>query len=273
MSERAAVVRDRKRFYSEVLQAMEPNARDLPVIAIYSSMQIADDQVATVFSTTFEQQGSVGLTSKLETLGDSQTNESTLMALFEKAFRTGESVLLEDDSVPKELLNQGSSRGWCEVCDRFLICPIKPNDQTDILLLIGLNPRRPYDPDYQHFVQLLCRQIAAGLAAVTLAEDQAARAQRLVQLAELERNQFEMRTAAAEQSENDFREMANLAPDGMFRIAMDGGTFSAYIPLLITKVYSGQMIPGMRQQRESSSERRMLIVLVIKETRRNQCPG
>ena len=39
-------------------------------------------------------------------------------------------------------------------------------------VLVGINPRLPYDTDYQHFMQLLCRQLATSMASIVLVEDE-----------------------------------------------------------------------------------------------------
>ena len=87
-------------------------------------------------------------------------------------------------------------------------------------LVIGNNPRRPYDEDYSLFIQLLGRQLATSIASVVLYEEEIRRAEKAAKLAAQDRielaNQLALRTQEAVESESKFTRMAELAPVGMF---------------------------------------------------------
>jgi len=59
-----------------------------------------------------------------------------------------------------------------------------------MLILLGINPRRPYDNDYESFIRLLNRQLATSLASVTLFEDEIRRGNSAAEAAALERSRL-----------------------------------------------------------------------------------
>ena len=85
---------------------------------------------------------------------------------------------------------------------------------------MGTNPRRPFDEDYDLYVQLLARQLATSIASVVLFEEEIRRGERAARLAAQDRielaNQLAARTQEAVESEIKFTRMAELAPVGMF---------------------------------------------------------
>ena len=108
------------------------------------------------------------------------------------------------------------------------MCPIHPTTGESILgfLVMGINPRRPYDDDYCLFVQLLSRQLATSMASVVLFEEEIRRGQRAARLAALDREelseQLAARTQEAVESETKFTRMAELASVGMFIANSEG---------------------------------------------------
>lgn len=103
-----------------------------------------------------------------------------------------------------------------------VVVPIHPTTGESILgfLVIGVNPRRPYDDDYSLFIQLLTRQLATSMASAMLFEEEIRRGQRAARLAALDRQelskQLDLRTQEAVESETKFTRMAEFAPVGMF---------------------------------------------------------
>ena len=109
-----------------------------------------------------------------------------------------------------------------------MVCPIHPTTGESILgfLVMGINPRRPYDDDYSLFVQLLSRQLATATASVVLFEEEIKRGQRAANLAAADRielsEQLAARTQEAVESETKFTRMAEFAPVGMFIANSEG---------------------------------------------------
>ena len=113
-------------------------------------------------------------------------------------------------------------RGFRDPCRSVVVCPVHPTTDESVLgfLVLGVNPRRPYDDDYSLFVQLLSRQLATSLASVVLFEEEIRRGQKAAKLAALDRielsQQLAARTQEARDIETRFTRMAELSPTGLF---------------------------------------------------------
>jgi PAS domain S-box-containing protein len=142
---------------------------------------------------------------------------------FREAMTTREPTMLvsKDGTLPKTLLEGIEWRGFGEPCREAIIFPVRPTNGDSVVgfLLLGINPRRPYDDDYKSFVQLLDRQLATSLASVILFEDEIRRGRTAAEAAALERQQL------SEQVEVQTRRLQNMAefsPVGMFYMDSDG---------------------------------------------------
>jgi hypothetical protein len=82
-------------------------------------------------------------------------------------------------------------------------------------LVMGVNPRRPYDDVYQLFIQLLSQQPASSMASVVF-EEEIRRGQLAARLAALDiielSRQLDLRTQEVAESETKFIRMAEFAP-------------------------------------------------------------
>lgn len=127
-----------------------------------------------------------------------------------------------------QLISDILIKGFGDACRSAVVCPIHPTTGENVLgfLVLGINPRRPYDDDYSLFVQLLCRQLATSMASVVLFEEEIRRGQRAARLAALDRielsKQLDLRTQEAVESETKFTRMAEFAPVGMFIANAEG---------------------------------------------------
>ncbi|MGH9123186.1 MAG: response regulator, partial [Acidimicrobiales bacterium] len=96
------------------------------------------------------------------------------------AAQRGESVLVD---LP-QLGLRGPTGPWPEPPTRAFVTPLRPQieDAPYGFLVVGLNPCRPFDADYQGFVELIAGQIAAGLAGARAYDDERRRAEELAEL-------------------------------------------------------------------------------------------
>lgn len=63
-------------------------------------------------------------------------------------------------------------------------------DDVCVLIVTGVNPRRPYDSDYEDFIKLLNTQLATSLASVTLFEEEINCRNNAAEAAALERSRL-----------------------------------------------------------------------------------
>ncbi|KAK5113924.1 hypothetical protein LTR62_003047 [Meristemomyces frigidus] len=233
VGERTASARDVKGFWSQVLDSFELNAYDSPFLLLYSVSDDLDSDASSMHSNSvlgtrqLFLEGSLGVpddhvAAPLQI--DLKHGMEGFGPVFREVMKTDKPVLLEvgTKDLPQSLLDNLSFRGFGDPVRAVVICPIHPTTGENILgfLVLGVNPRRPYDDDYSLFIQLLSRQLATSLASVVLFEEEIRRGQRAAKLAALDRiqlsEQLAARTQEAIDSETKFTRMAEFAPVGMF---------------------------------------------------------
>ena len=246
VGEKTAAARDLKSFWREVLKALEYNENDAPFVLLYSvidslGVDVDSDASSIQSQSTHSTQGSKQCI--LEgTLGvpnghraapaqiDLRSGTDFLAHVFREAMKGDQPMLLQthNGTLDADLLNGIDWRGFGDPCSAAVCCPIYLTSGDSILgfLVIGVNPRRPYDDDYSLFVQLLSRQLATSMASVVLFEEEIARGRRAARLAALDRielsQQLAARTQEAAESETKFTRMAEFAPVGMFIANSEG---------------------------------------------------
>ena len=86
-------------------------------------------------------------------------------------------------------------------------------------LLLGLNPRRPYDNDYRQYVSLLSQKLATSLASIVLLEEEARRGRNAAEQAAFDqamlKEKLEVQTKEATESTQMFEAVAEFVPVGM----------------------------------------------------------
>ncbi|KAL2349986.1 hypothetical protein BJ546DRAFT_545118 [Cryomyces antarcticus] len=239
VGEKTAAARDIKGFWAEVLDAMEFNEYDTPFVLLYSVSDESDSDSSSVHSNSLISTKQCYLEGALGVPGghhcapdtiDLRTGMEGFGPVFREVMKTDKPVLLElgAGDLPFQLLEGLEWRGFGDPCRAVVICPVHPTTGESVLgfLVLGINPRRPYDEDYSLFVQLLSRQLATSLASVVLFEEEIRRGQKAAKLAALDRielsEQLAARTQEAIDSETKFTRMAEFAPVGMFIADSDG---------------------------------------------------
>lgn len=233
VGEQTAAARELKVFWSKVLKALEYNECDSPFVILYS---VGDDIESEASSMQSSSVGSIRQCNLEGTLGvpdghpaapsriDLKAGPEYFAHVFREAMKSDKPILLqiEDGSLDANLLQGLHWQGYGDPCRAAVCCPIFLTGGDSILgfLVMGLNPRRPYDDDYSLFVQLLSRQLTTSSASVVLYEEEIARGRRAAQVAALDRTelseQLAIRTQEAVESETKFTRMAEFAPVGIF---------------------------------------------------------
>ncbi|KAF2150178.1 hypothetical protein K461DRAFT_296555 [Myriangium duriaei CBS 260.36] len=145
----------------------------------------------------------------------------------------------EDDVLSSEVL-------------RAIICPLTLNAslQYGTWIIVGVKDLRPYDNDYQAFVNLVARQIATGASSVAHYAEERRRLELTAEHAEREKERLAKELAIqrreAEESAWRFLEFAKHSPVGVFIFGPDGTVKFAneawYRLLGITYKQRGQQI-------------------------------
>ncbi|KAK8162198.1 hypothetical protein IWX90DRAFT_236824 [Phyllosticta citrichinensis] len=239
VGERTAAARDIKGFWALVLAALTSNEHDTPFVLLYSVSDESDSDSSSIHSSSMFGtkvcllEGSLGVPKGHPSAPrnlELKTSTEGFCPVLREVMKTDKPVLLEvgTGELPADMLDGIEGRGFDDPVRSVVVCPIHPTTGEAILgfLILGVNPRQPYNDDYSLFVQLLSRQLATSLASVVLFEEEIRRGQRAAKLAALDRmelsEQLAARTQEARDSETRFTRMAEFSPAGLFIADSEG---------------------------------------------------
>ncbi|KAH8597563.1 hypothetical protein B0O99DRAFT_508221 [Bisporella sp. PMI_857] len=239
VGERTAAAKEVKGFWGQVIQGLEYNEYDIPFALLYSVGDDSDSEMSSIHSGSLGQapqcvlEGTLGVPEGHQAAVsplDLRTSVEGFAPYLRESMKTSHPLHLttEDGTLSFDLIDGMEWRGFGDPCRAVVVCPIHPTTGESILgfLVIGVNPRRPYDDDYSLFIQLLSRQLATSMASAMLFEEEIRRGQKAARLAALDRQQLSeqlnLRTQEAVESETRFTRMAEFAPVGMFIANSDG---------------------------------------------------
>ncbi len=233
VGEKTTSARDLKSFWQQCLRGLEYNEYDSPFVLLYSVTDDPDSDSSSMHSNSNMGvkhcilEGSLGIPNghpAAAAVVDLRNGSEYFARVFREAIKSDRPIFLsvEDGTLDAKLLEGIEWRGFGDPCAAAVCCPVHltGGESTLGFLVMGLNPRRPYDDDYSLYVQLLSRQLATAMASVVLFEEEIARGKRAARLAAQDRielsEQLAARTQEAVESETKFTRMAELAPVGIF---------------------------------------------------------
>ncbi|KAJ8129547.1 hypothetical protein O1611_g4085 [Lasiodiplodia mahajangana] len=235
VGEKTALARDIRSFWRQVNKGLEYNEADVPFNLVYSVVEDQESDICSMHSGSWINPPHLTLEASLGVPPDhpclvtsldlKTSNEGFAPYMRESMSNHGRPVTLsaERGTLPEGLMDGFDWRGGGEPCRSIVIFPVHPTTGSESVvgfIVMGVNPRRPYDEDYQLFINLLSRQLATSLASVVLFEEEIRRGQRAAQMALRDRQelteQLHIRTREVEESELKFTRMAEFAPVGMF---------------------------------------------------------
>ncbi len=153
-----------------------------------------------------------------------QSDACPLSTSFREAIAAQHPTLLQatDGTLPHALLEGLQCRGFeGDPCRAAIICPIRPTKDEKAMgcLLLGLNPRRPYNNEYRQFISLLSQKLSTSLASIVLLEEEARRGRNAAEQAAFDqamlKEKLEVQTKEANESLQMFEAVAEFVPVGM----------------------------------------------------------
>ncbi|KAK3694250.1 putative histidine kinase group protein [Podospora appendiculata] len=233
LGEVLVTARDVKSYWEKVIQelaSVEPRY-DIPLAILYS---VEDDPDSAAASSprlgparVCRLAGALGVPAGHPIAPDTlnlQTGEDALSSLLRDALGTRYPVLLQtkDGTLPQTLLKDLQWRGFeGDPCRAAVICPIRPTKSENSMgiLLLGLNPRRPYDNDYRQYISLLSQKLTTSLASVVLLEEETRRGRTAAEQAAYDqamlKEKLDFQTKEANESIQMFEVMTEFVPVGM----------------------------------------------------------
>ncbi|KAL6863011.1 hypothetical protein ACO1O0_003255 [Amphichorda felina] len=234
IGERTAAATTVKEFWPQVQKGLEYNEYDVPFALMYSVKDDTESEASSLHSLGLNNpqvvlEGSIGVPNghqaAVEAL-DLRTSEEGFASYMRQSMANNGSVVVlseEAGTMPHDLVKGAEWKGFGDPCRTIVVFPVVPTTVGDSVvgfIVMGVNPRRPYDDDYKLFIHLVSRQLATSMASVVLFEEEIKRGQRAARLAALDRQhlsmQLQLKSQEANESEYKFARMAEFAPVGMF---------------------------------------------------------
>jgi PAS domain S-box-containing protein len=260
LGEALVTTRSVKDYWSKTLEELarwDP-AYDVPLAFIYSvSTKDADAASASrhACAKVCHLEGSLGVPDNhpiappVLDLGDS---DEGLASKFREALIAPQPLLLQtiDETLPERLLHGLEWRGFGDPCQAAVVLPIHPTKEKDAMgiLVLGLNPRRPFDNDYRQFISLLSQKLTSFLATTVLLEEETRRGRNAVERATHDKvilqRKLADQTEQANRSIQNFEAIAEFIPVGMsFQDTQGSVTFANEAWYRITGYPSGPIGP------------------------------
>jgi PAS domain-containing protein len=238
LSEELPQARSIDSFWTLATKVLSRNEKDISFVLLYSSDTDTCGSTSNRMRTSacdqqYTLRGSVGLpedspaASKHLDIGQ----DHGFAPYFRLAMTNRKPTTVEfaQGSRAAELVQGMQWRGFGDPCRTAAICPLRPSSLKDDILgfmVIGLNPRRPYDEDYSQFILVTCRLLSTSLTSVLLHEEDIERRERI--LANVETMRSELKAQLLEsQKETErnawkFQRFSERADIGIFIIGTDG---------------------------------------------------
>ncbi|KAH7175549.1 hypothetical protein EDB81DRAFT_635383 [Dactylonectria macrodidyma] len=238
LGEALVTTRDVQSYWTRTIEELErwSPTYDVPLAFIYSVG--GDDDGASSASKygcprTCRLEGSLGvpeghvIAPPVINLRDS---DDGLAPMFRESLKSPHALLLQtkDGTLPQRLLHGLEWRGFGDPCQAAIICPIRPTKEENVMgiLVLGLNPRRPYDNDYRQFISLLNQKLTSSLASTILLEEETRRRRNAAEQAAFDnamlKERLEYQTEKTNESIQTLMTVAEFIPVGMCFVDTDG---------------------------------------------------
>lgn len=216
-------------FWDIALQALTLNSKDVPFALLYSTENQCSSDFGSISSPGVAVahtlgdcvlKGSIGVESGhalAPPIIDIQDSSYVFHSYLLEAARLGKATIvhLADLNLPESQLANVDWQGYGEPCRVVVVCPIMPttgdNAQVEGFLILGVNPRRPFDEHYQKFVHVMMRLMATSLASVALFDAEVRQKEKAIENAAMLQQQLLNEIQAKEKKFQSFAERSDVA--------------------------------------------------------------
>ncbi|KAF2828192.1 hypothetical protein CC86DRAFT_465931 [Ophiobolus disseminans] len=238
LSEEIPRARNVDSYWALATKTLLHNDKDVPFALLYSVEYDSGDSASSATRMSGEHQectlrGSVGLP-KDSPAGPSHLDlrkNDGFTPYFRRAMdeRKPITIVFDEDPSAADLIRGIQWKGFGDPCRAAVVCPLNPTSSKDNILgfmVVGLNPRRPYDDDYHQFILIATRLLSTSLSSILLHEEDIGRRERTIANAEAMKLELKQQLAATqkevERSALKFQRFAERADIGIFILDMEG---------------------------------------------------
>ncbi|PQE07003.1 hypothetical protein CJF30_00009413 [Rutstroemia sp. NJR-2017a BBW] len=227
-------VRTIQDLWGHLIRALELADKDAPMCLLYSaseSSEVATSPPKTHSSTSSMPcilEGSVGIPAGhpiAPARFDACSQENWLSFAFKEAMNSMEQILIPLGEEERKSLAGNQWRGFGEPT-HVVVCPLVSSEYNNLLafLVIGLNPYRPFDDDYQSWVQLLTEQVTTPQISALILRQEIDRRRILATQEAMDRASLSRKLS---ESETKFARFATRAPIGLAILTAEGEALTA----------------------------------------------
>jgi PAS domain-containing protein len=237
LSDEISKARTIKDLWRQIIRGLEYADKDVPFALLYSVANVSEaarlsstseipGTAASVFCTL---EGFIGIQDRhsFAPVGfDLTQDRNWLSASFQSAERSLKPVLLPIEQELQKSLEDIECRGFGVPPSSVIVCPIVPTQSSSVLafLVTALNPRRPYDADYQSFIHMLTEQVTTPQVSAVILREEVDRRQSSAKQEALDRAKLSRKLS---ESETKFAKFATRAPVGLAILSEIGLVLSA----------------------------------------------
>lgn len=245
LGETISANRNLKQFWTRVVRALQLNEHDTPFAAVYS-VSTFDDMSDSASNSSESSPNSIFSSKRLSLEGsvgipdghpaatphlDLNFGQDGFEPFFREVARSKKVLALHtyNDTLPARLHQGIICRPSGDPCRSIVLLPIKPTVDAENIggfVLLGLNPRRPYDQDYHVFFNLLSQLLGASMAAAVLIEEEVRRSRTAAKRAAIDQAKLQQELARsalqAKRLEMQFTHFADRAPIGINVFSPEG---------------------------------------------------
>jgi len=178
---KAKTIKDLWRF---LIKALENAALDLPLALLYTisdpseiSKYLRSSPAGTPNSVHVSLEASIGVHPEHTSAPaqfDLTADQNWLSAAFQKAMKELVQVEIRISNELSSIFGGIEWRGYGAPSSSAIVCPITPTNAKTVLafLVVGLNPRRKYDEDFQGFIHLLTQQVTTPTVSTVILREE-----------------------------------------------------------------------------------------------------
>lgn len=156
-----AIARCPTNFWAAVLEGFDSNTYDSPFVVMYDILRENDNE-AVLLGTRGVPTGHV-IAPKVRIIGDSDDLFSEEI----QKVRVMNKRCMKHDLMGYDFMMEISGRGWQAPCKSAAVIPIHSSDdekRVEAVIILGINPRRPFDTDYEIWLDQVQEGITGHLA-------------------------------------------------------------------------------------------------------------
>ncbi|KAF1917679.1 putative histidine kinase HHK11p [Ampelomyces quisqualis] len=212
-------------YWDLATDTLKLNAKDVPFALLYAVDSQHGSDVGSVSSPgslppieTYLLKGSIGVERDhaiAPSCIDVQQGAHILQPFFTQAIKSKKATIinLEELALSDADLQSIDWKGYGEPCRTIVVCPLAltTGDQVEGFLVLGTNPRRPFDETYQQFVHVMLRLLATSLASVVLFEEEVRQNEKAIGQASAMQEQLLTELQTKEKRFQRFAERADVA--------------------------------------------------------------